>query len=476
MKTYQLALFASLKPSPPCFVIPVFTTKTSNGTFAQDLLPGGSVREFMTFAPEDFTIVNGIAPAIDVRVGEKGVVAFWTEEGEVICAVAKELQCILRTTDPLTSAPFSEAERSTFLEDSALLLNSATVAAQLIVNESLREGYHARLKDHVKILRGLRKSEEEAAKFEERSLDDLIRLLESERGSVKWADLWRNGWRAFKQNKRLIDAVRWKIMTEGLDQEEFSLLSDMQYVNDKGVKELFTWWLNNRSVKAPGWIFVWDMSIKDTASFPDEIIVDALENAFNRRPFIRHQWSMMNVWNSCFRYFPSEKRRITDIAIKNDGVGFYTEYFMEMIVLAIFSSDKNNSWARDHFVKWFSRVRGSSSWIRMLATFGEDVLPPDKFLDISIKWLRKFGAGTNRWIDLFMKIRSQITPDESWNIRISWLRRARKDLYTWPDVFQSLVDDAGEDDVVELSDIARSWKFKGREQRSDDTIADFATR
>jgi hypothetical protein len=84
-----------LNPAPPCFVIPVFTTSTSNETFAQDLRVSGRIDTFMLFDPHDFLVVQSIAPAIERRPGESGLLAYWVEEGVVLCGTPSQLKSAL---------------------------------------------------------------------------------------------------------------------------------------------------------------------------------------------------------------------------------------------------------------------------------------------------------------------------------------------------------------------------------------------
>lgn len=474
--TYKLALFVSLNPKPPCFVIPVFTTTSSNGTFAQELYAGGRIREFMPFLPDDFTIVTATAPLTNVNVGEEGVLAFWFENGEVACGTSAHLKHILRNADVLIDSPFAEVERATFLEDHELLVDAAAAASPLLRNITARTTYHDRLKARLKTLISLRDTETYSGTSEDRDISSLISLLENEKDSQKWISYWREGWSKFNQDDRLIDIARWRIMTIGLGRDEVNILLYMRYSPNESLKELSLWWLNNRSVKYPGWVLVWDMVDDEGKSFPPAIVTDALYLLFNGNFADRTQWTMLNVWSTCFRTFISEKKRIIDIAIENDGRTFYYEYFIERIVCQIYLDDRSNAWAADKLTRWFMSVKGTSTWARLFALIGNELLSAKDFNSVATKWLRKYGRGTNKWFEIYKMVNHAFAQDEDWNIRVSWLNRARKDLYTWPEVFESLADDSGDENVRELSEIARSWQFQGRDQRSNDTIEDFAAR
>ncbi len=474
--TYQLALFASLNPKPPCFVIPVFTSTYSNSTFAQELYAGGRIRDFMPFLPDDFTIVDGTAPIIDRVVGEEGIIAFWFEDGEVACGTSTELKEVLRNADILVNSPFAEVERATFLEDQELLINAAAVASPLLGNVTARQSYYERLKTRIRTLTNLRDSEAHSDEFEDRDILALIALLENEKDSQKWISRWQEGWSKFNQDDRLVDIARWRIMTTGLGSDEVNILIHMAYKSNKTLKELNLWWLNHRSVKYPGWVLVWDMVSDERKDFPQPIVVDALSLLFEGNFPNFNQWIMLNVWTNCFRTLLSERRRIINIAMKNGGNKFYYEYFVERIVWQVYLDDRRNAWANDTLKRWFMSVKGSSAWARMFASSGSEVLSEREFVDVATKWLRRYGRGTNKWFDIYKMVKHAFGREEDWNIRASWLNRARKDLYTWPEVFESLADDSGDENVRELAEIARSWQFQGRDQRSNDTIEDFAVR
>lgn len=480
MKSYQLVLYASLNPSPPCFVVPVFTTSSSNETFAQDLLASSRIKQFMPISLDEFTIVKATAPAFDKRCGESGILAFWVEEDEVVCGTSSQLKIILGEHDAISDSPFVAVELATFLEDDEYLRVAAGDATLLLSDPLAKTSYYSRVRKRISLLHNLIEEELRPEDDDSQELSVLIELLENEIESSIWAGYWYDGWRQFYGNPRLVDIARWRIMTFGLGDEEANVLVSIRYAHSEHLLPFFKWWLESRQSGYPGWILVWhilnDNSTTSTTDHPSGEVVRALERIFDSENHRRQQWPLLSVWSTCFRRFPERSEQIIDVAVRNNGRNFYPEYFISMMVLPIYQKNPNNLWAGRKLEEWLSKPKGSSAWIEIFMIHGREVLQSEAFVLVAVLWLRKYGRGTNRWVDLFNAIRPEIAVEESWNLRISWLNRARKDLYSWPDVFESLADDAGDENFKELGEIAKSWEFRGRDRRSNATIEEFAAR
>jgi len=480
MKSYQLVLYASLNPSPPCFVIPIFTTSSSNDTFAQDLLPSSRIRQFMPFLLDEFTVVKATAPALDRRCGENGILAFWSEEDEVICGTASQLKDSLRNYEYISESPFVEVELATFLEDDDYLREAANKATQLLSDPSAKNSYYSRVRKRITLLRDLIDEELHPEDDDNQDISDLIDILEKETDSSAWSKYWHEGWRLFYGNSRLVDIARWRIMTFGLGDDEADVLLNIRYSHSEHLESFYNWWIDHRKSDYLGWVLVWhilnDNNSRSTTDHPAEEVARALERIFDSSFYRRQQWPLLSVWNTCFLRFPEQSNRIIDIAVKNNGKSFYLEYFISMMVMPIYQKFPRNVWARDKIEEWLSKPKGSSLWIDLFMIHGRDIFSSKDFTLIAIVWLRKYGRGTNKWFDLFSMIKPDINSDESWNLRVSWLNRSRKNLYSWPDVFESLADDAGDENFKELSAIAKSWEFRGRNRRRNATIEEFAAR
>lgn len=475
MSVYQLTLFVSLNPHPPCFVIPVFNTPSSNQSFAQDLLPSGRIDRFMYFDPGNFTIVPAIAPILDRRIGETGVMAFWLEDDVVLCGPSDHLKSLLSDTGIVAHSPFVEVERATFLEDDILIEEAVEVAGKLLANSTARSTYLQRVHGRIKLLASLRDQEIQPDKDDNEDLNALISLLESEADDAIWMENWNSGWRHLAWRHRLFDVARWRIMGLGLKEHEYSILRDIRY-HSASANELFRWWLDNRNPSQPAWALIWSFANVDYDEYSAAQVVRSLTMAFDNRSFRREQWPLLTAWYAIYNMFDEFCAEIEQIAQSNEGKDFYSDYFIEFVVLPIRRRSPDNKWAVDKLSAWFERPVGISLWITSFLREGRRIMGEKRFFDAAIYWLRRYGKGTNNWHELYQDIRDDLSAEESWNLRVAWLRNARKDLYSWPDVFESLADDAGSENFQELSEIARTWSFRGRSRRWNSTIEDFASR
>lgn len=477
MNIYKLALFASLNPAPPCFVIPVFTTSTSNETFAQDLRVNGRIGTFMLFDPHDFLVVPSMAPAIERRPGESGLLGYWAEEGVVLCGTSSQLKSVLAEIKDMDGeSPFVDVERATFLEDDQKLREATAAAAALFANESAQSSYYARVKRRVRLFQTLREEDLHQDDDDDEEVSGILSVLEHEKDNQAWIKYWKDAWSRFYGNSRLVNIACWRIMTAGLGDEEFSVISDIRYYGSENLQSLYSWWLANRAVEQFGWIIVWHLSDKAPEIYSPQNAIEGLKLAFEQRSLRRQQWLLLAAWAKCFREFDGDREAVASIARQNDGIGFHKEYFIDSVVMPVHLKVPNDKWSRDKLYSWFNEDSGSSLWIRLFISYAPDILSPSGFIKSSVRWLRRYGTGTNRWYDLYQMVENDISEEESWSLRVMWLKSARKDLYSWPTVFESLADSARKENYTELAEIARSWKFRGRKSRQNATVEEFAER
>jgi len=167
---------------------------------------------------------------------------------------------------------------------------------------------------------------------------------------------------------------------------------------------------------------------------------------------------------------------LEQIAENNNGKDFHSDYFIEYVVQQIRFKSPKNRWVKNKLIDWFEAPSGAPIWIKSFLRDGRELLGERQFRNVAVRWLRRYGKGTNSWLDLYEAVKDDIPADDSWNLRVAWLKTARNDLFSWPEVFETLADDAGSENFEELSEIARTWRFKGRSRRRNQTIEDFAQR
>lgn len=225
MISFQLTMFVSLNPSPPCFIIPVFTKKGSNDTFAQDLGYGGVVKRFLKIDVDDFAPVQPIAPLVSLQCGQEGLMAFWLDEHVVHCGNRTQLKDALLDTELPLDAPFTKVERAMFLNNTTLMEASAEEASTLLKSKPARESYLIRVKKRANLLENLHDEASKSDDVKKFELDSLIKILEIEDNNDDWLEFWRDGWSRFHGHERLVDIAKWRIMTKGLGHNEYDILS-----------------------------------------------------------------------------------------------------------------------------------------------------------------------------------------------------------------------------------------------------------
>lgn len=476
---YNLALFVSLNPSPPCFAIPVFTSKFSNQTFAQDLRPTGQIDKFLLIDPECFHQVHCSVPAENRRIGERGIIAFWLDYNHVISGTATDVAEQLKDVSIGKNSPFVRVERAIFLGEEKEIRQATELAAPFLASASARESYLSRVKARIRIIEKLQESHFEQAQNSIDDLDTILAFLEREKNPEIWVTTWINTWLNIDDifNDRLFNIAKWKIASHGLGHLEYQILDALRFHDDKATASgFFLWWLQNRKPEQVGWICVWQFVAISYESFSVDLVLKGLSHGFANQSLRRQRWPLIGAWQAAYATFKDRREDIIDIARRFDRNFSHNSLFTEIIVLTVYRDNSDNEWCCEHLGRFFRRYNGSASWISLFSIYAARVMSREAYIDVSLKWLRRFGRGTNRWFDIFTEIRPFISDSEAWVLRAVWLQTAGKRLKSWPEVFESLADEAGEENYQELKSLARLWVRANPRKHANHVIDDFASR
>lgn len=478
MSIKSLIAFSSISPSPPCFVIPVFSDKGSNLSYVQDLTLDGQIKSFMLFDTSRYENVPVMAPPIIISEGALGVVAFWLDNVTVITGSLAELSVILSDIDEYSLPPFVAVEAMTLVGDQERLKSSSNRAASLFACKKNSSVFLKRAPQRAETIYALIKQQSISSRLlNSNSIDDILRKLQTDLTELDWSNTWKEAWQRHNYHDSLLKILEWKLYNFPHSRYHHSMLQRVAYSRNEKGYEFVIDWLERRDLMDAGWRSVW-MSVYNLRRNPDERLLDLGLNCLfqvvsDRRSPPDYVWTA--IWSALWRR-GTLREELLDLAHQvTEWLVSTPDTFISLVIVSIIRSDYETPWADRYADRWLRQLYGYKIWKELFVvrfSSATDRETQKELCDSAVRWLSHMGQGMNTWEELWSFLRKNgsefVSQKELAMLADGWLRRARKDLSSWPNVFETLYEMRGNSVSREMVTAAKLWiaASKGSRRRS----------
>lgn len=477
MSKRSIAVFSSLIPSPPCFVIPVFSVPGTNDACVQNLDAFGKIESFHSFDTSNFHTVPILPPTAACEVGDEGLTAFWLAENDLLVGTISELKLSLSAIDNASLPSFTAVEIASLCESKGMLLKAAKRAAVYIKNDAARASYINTILNRPEVA-SLARLEKRREDDPEDSIQAALSELESEFDDQKWYDLWSNLFWKNYSNLDLHNIAQWRVTNRGLGHLEPSVVNTLishAYWHHSNVK-FANEWLHRRETVTSGWAQIWNSVAQYSYGMEEERLYTLgaryLDAVIDSPSALHSEYYWGKIWRRMWRRSPVYEQRLLEWAKQATSISTNNNQIAENVVLPILDKYPETYWALEFVSRWLREPIVNSSWVTAYIKYGANLMTGD-YGPVGLKWLEDLGAGSNQWIKLWRHLEPQIGRAHWEALAIKWLLRARKNLKSWPQVFQELLDKGGPTTDEKLHLAASDWS-KANPQISKSRIHDFA--
>ena len=437
MTTFYLSGYVSPAEQSPTFVIPTFTKVGSNDAFVQNLSSGGQVLEFMLLREGLFYPVPVLAPCISLEESGTGLLAFWSDSGQVLVAPYGTMQDVVADVGAVD--PFVDLELAAVLQDDQRAARAAEAVAVELGDTDIAKRWLAREVTTFRRARPDRSTHAPdgpaAAGPQDTSFQKLINNPKSGDWAERWMKLWRSGYKRMDLEQV---ALWWLDLRVGHADPQGYLLDCL--VRESGDPRKFTYarrWLEEQDLMVRFWTQVWSgvnsRIAADGRTSHRLLALEKLQNRKSHRLSITRNWSLIWTWLWRSDEHRETLARLAEQALSDEGSA--SRSFAEFVLQPLACSDNPSPPIVAASINWLERnPRSDRLWADLFLTVF-DITQDERLAQAGRRWVRVHGGNINRWRDVWKQLVGATPHDERFDAALAWLRRARWDLTTWPKVF-----------------------------------------
>jgi len=455
--TYKLSGAVGLRDrvEPGSFLIPIFTTSASNRLFAQQLDENDKIVSFKIIEVSNFPFEYQTARALDVEIGDIGIVCFANENSTIIIQDARSARELLRSMPNWeTISPFRQLDICYFTGDSAKLKRAISAAAGTIKNPA--------------VSRTWKKVERTAAK-RRRSSPELFVELASLRGSfdsIDGHDRWLSAWKSIGPTDWLIrDGVKLAFYSDksigarariAVHVLEGARAKSVSAEVTAYVKAVVTNWLSSASVTEDTgvWSRVW-LTINQQQTYPDrELYKWGTSFLLNPRSRSQSTSGRVKIWEALWDSVHRNTEEL--ISILRADLSEHRTGSHARRLIGLLAELADEAPISDVLRDWLAvGDPGTSQWsTAYLALLRSGQNNDQKFVEIGKNWLKNDEGKLKKWAEIYEEISYIRGKDELIPIAAEWLLRANKEMKVWPKIASLVYNEL---DDAELRRAIENW-------------------
>ena len=458
MTVYVLSGYVSPSPEAPAFIIPTFTCRDSNQIFAQNLDRSGSIISFLPIDAKLFYNVPELPMSTTRSVGQKGVLAFWREEGGVLAGEAPELRDLL--SNHLTDDPFAELEIGSFLKNSDRQLSAIDAVADILGDRSLSQRWRGQ--EIAALAIPIVKHSHGNKNAEELSFESEFEYLLSDSAAEDWPDRWTFLWQRKYNIPSLEDLVFW---WTDLGPGQTDIAAPVYFTlaragKDQRLLNYVIKWLENNNIHVPLWGSIWSSAHSRfgnrNQSALTELALRQLRSSVATMNRIPYGWS--TTWY--YLWLTNEHRdECLDLAAYvASKVRTVSRSFADFVIDIALNHPKCPQEIVNSSQQWLRMdMRSVVLWAQIfIKTYRRS--PNPELLQVGITWLEYYGGNVNIWLDVWKLLQIDMMEERWVKLSKDWLARARWDLSSWPVVYNEVCAKLRDSDLNYFEILGNNWQ------------------
>lgn len=441
--TFVCTALYSIEKSRSGFLLPAFSAPESNDTFFQDLSIDGRVERFIRVDTANLFHVPMLPPALNVSIGDFGLLAFLDDNGALEIGIPVELARAIEAN--AVSDPIVRMELASLRADRVMQKRALRDCREKFAGEQRFASWAKREKRLFRKVIQDFSNEKPGVDETEARLNKEFLEIEADLRDKGWTQRWLRLWGQGYERRRLVGIAYLRqdsnISFDADGPEVFRIILDSEWSLEARQRSLDV--LKSTPIEASGWFALYMLAYYRSGVLREDVFrvgLGALNNWLsekNRKG--QPQW--ISLWQFHLRTGQAREE------VRHLGVDFIrqveviTVSVARNVLVPLARNEQSFEFIEDHILNWVAyNVRSDTVWASLFISsykFG-----PVNFLhEIGIDWLRDLGGNLTQWIDIWHLYRNRISDEEYVFLGINWLGRARKDMRSWADVYFELFED-----------------------------------
>ena len=436
---YTCTALYSLESSRKGFLFPAFSREGSNELYLQDLSLSGRIISFLLIDTREMYSVNKYPPAIRMRVGEMGLLAFLDDRGELEIGIPSILAASINVAQ--VNDPFSKLEIASLKGDRQMQRQALSACAERFTDDQTSISWMNREKRLFR--KELETPEQSSSSFQDDlfSLERDFSLLEENKVDEEWVRRWLRLWGQGFDRRRLTGIailrqdsghhfrdsgleVFWTILNEGFEpssaERALNVLQSTKLTNS-GWARLYTLLF-----------YRYQKHRRDV----EKLAFNKLEESLKLRDEDTTQWTV--VWSLLMRHL-LENDKLLSLAVDFLRAHNYIDLSVARTILTpVVRNPRFSKDVADITVDWLRKnVRSETVWVDLFLAYTE-YQESEQALELGLHWCKTLGGNLASWKEVWHIYREKIPAHDYGLIGLDWLQRARKDMRSWVEVYVEL--------------------------------------
>ncbi|CAA2107657.1 hypothetical protein MBUL_04270 [Methylobacterium bullatum] len=450
MTSYMLSGFAALTRSNQSFIIPYFSARLSNYSYAQELNKDFKISKFLRFRPEMYRIVDCQVPKYIRSTGDDGILSFQTQHDNIIAGDYEEILRKLGKLDLSNFSPFFRMEAYSLLGDEELLHRSNCEAANLFSKESHTSFWIEASQNLARTSLSKRYNLATQTLEEPEQLDRMINRLLENPSDEDWYHEWKRQWSDSRGSLRLVKLALWWINKSSTSEPYLPyILEDIliRFKDDKESKETALQWLVKGEYHSQQWPKLWELYNLNT-----EVSEPLFSHGLS---FLDHTLKLGNLkdneyyWTSIWDKLWSEQRHVTYmVGLAQSAIKYLgkSDIFIVNVLSSVLDANRINTLALDTLDSWMKTSRNYSLvWEKVFLYFLNDTTYRKTTTEFAYKILET-NPESPIWFFVLKSLWRGRPSHELVKIAKNWTKTQSKNSANWQDVMILILQSGYADD------------------------------